>query len=174
MQLLRRHLPRTVHGVTLVSGGVIAGLSYELLSRPFDIARRFVQEDRLLPTQKQHSAAIALMNRIKQDGILIFFNGFSSGSAASTSGSIGNRRLYVMLRTLARVGPWGVGFLVWEAFHNITQISPNDSGVIRFGSIDLQIALHGTTGIFAKKYCPWNMHHINIVPFSGGLDIKPR
>lgn len=115
MQSLRRHFPRTVHGVTLVSGGVIAGLSYELISRPFDMARRAVQEDRSLPTQKQHSAAIAVMSRIKQDGILSFFKGVPSENP-SVPGSAASRRLYAALRTLARVGPWGVGFLVWEAF----------------------------------------------------------
>ena len=122
MQLLRRHFPRTVHGVTLVSGGVIAGLSYEIISRPFDMARRFVLEDRLLPTQKQRSVAMTVINRIKQDGILTFLKRYSSGNTASSaaassgSGSVGNRWLYGTLRTLARVGPWGVGFLVWEAF----------------------------------------------------------
>src|ERR1700676_2700037 len=43
---LRRHVPRAVHGVTLVSGGVVAGLAYELVSRPFDVARQLVRQDK--------------------------------------------------------------------------------------------------------------------------------
>jgi len=37
---VERHLPRVVHGFTLVAGGVTAGLAYEVVCRPFDVARR--------------------------------------------------------------------------------------------------------------------------------------
>lgn len=116
MQSLRRHLPRTVHGVTLVSGGVVAGLAYELVSRPFDIARKAVQQDKITHAKSHGSAMMAIMRKTGEDGITSFFRDPSGAASTSSSGNAGSRRLYATLRTLARVGPWGVGFLVWEAF----------------------------------------------------------
>ncbi|KAG6854917.1 hypothetical protein C0991_009740 [Blastosporella zonata] len=40
---VQRQLPRVMHGLTLVGGGVLAGLAYETASRPWDVARRTVQ-----------------------------------------------------------------------------------------------------------------------------------
>lgn len=116
MQSLRRHFPRTIHGLTLVSGGVVAGLSYEIVSRPFDIARRAVQQDKVIHSLSHRSATIAIMHKVKEDGILTFFRNPSAAENPTSPGSTGSRQLYTALRTLARVGPWGVGFLVWEAF----------------------------------------------------------
>jgi hypothetical protein len=116
-QSLKRHLPRTVHGFTLVSGGVVAGLAYEFVSRPFDIARKAVQQDKVMYTKDHGSAMTAIMRKTRQDGIATFFRDPSGGqSTTSSPGNVGSRRLYATLRTLARVGPWGVGFLAWEAF----------------------------------------------------------
>ena len=33
---IERHLPRIVHGFTLVAGGGTAGLAYEVICRPWD------------------------------------------------------------------------------------------------------------------------------------------
>jgi hypothetical protein len=114
---LRRHVPRAVHGVTLVSGGVVAGLTYELVSRPFDVARQLVRQDKAVYARNHGSVPMAVMQKVRQDGIVIFFRDPSAGgTSAKSPGSINNRRLYVALRTFARVGPWGIGFLAWEAF----------------------------------------------------------
>lgn len=116
IQSLRRHFPRTVHGVTLVSGGVVAGLAYEFVSRPFDVARNIVQQGKALHPTIGGSPGSALIQKARQDGMLIFFRNPSGAEKTTSPGSAINRRLYIGLRTLARVGPWGVGFLVWEAF----------------------------------------------------------
>lgn len=115
-ELLKRHFPRTVHGVTLVSGGVVAGLAYEFVSRPFDIARKVVQQDKILHAKDNGSAMMAIIRKIREDGIVSFFRDPSGAESTSSLGNTGSRRLYATLRTLARVGPWGVGFLVWESF----------------------------------------------------------
>lgn len=114
-QSLMCHLPRTVHGVILVAGGVVAGLAYELLSRPFDIARKAVQQDKVIHPIIHGSTMKAIMRKTREDGIASFFRDPSRAESKSAPGNAGGRKLYAMLRTLARVGPWGMGFLVWEA-----------------------------------------------------------
>ncbi|KAH7929798.1 hypothetical protein BV22DRAFT_1029198 [Leucogyrophana mollusca] len=114
-QSLKRHLPRAVHALTLVSGGALAGLAYEVLSRPWDAARRVVQLDRTLHSPR--SPTIAVMEKIREEGLITFFRDpATSPRAVTDSLPAGRRRIYAGLRALARVGPWGVGFLVWEAF----------------------------------------------------------
>ena len=116
-QSVKRHFPRTIHGITLVSGGVVAGFAYELVSRPFDVARRAVQQDRIIHARDHRTAMMAIIQKVRQDGIVTFFRDASGGdNSAKSPGSASSRRLYVALRTLVRVGPWGIGFLVWEAF----------------------------------------------------------
>ena len=112
-QSIKRHFPRTVHGLTLVSGGVVAGLAYEILSRPFDAARRAVQLNGMSNTGNREPPMRVVLLKVKQDGLGSFFR--DADSATASPGSAASRRLYMALRTLARVGPWGVGFLVWEA-----------------------------------------------------------
>ncbi|KAF7984986.1 hypothetical protein HWV62_9954 [Athelia sp. TMB] len=112
-QSIKRHFPRTVHGLTLVSGGVVAGLAYEVLSRPFDAARRAVQLNGTSNPGNMDPPMRVVLLKVKQDGLGSFFR--DADSATASPGSAASRRLYMALRTLARVGPWGVGFLVWEA-----------------------------------------------------------
>lgn len=115
----RRHIPGTVHGITLVTGGVCAGLAYEFVSRPFDVARKIVQVDKL--THVPHGTAdtvisptIAIIRTLRDDGILSFFQNPSVAHVHEQHGT--RARLHSVARTLARVGPWGVGFLVWEFY----------------------------------------------------------
>lgn len=108
---VRRNIPRIVHAVTLVAGGACAGLAYELASRPWDIARKTVHIDRITAPTEHHSIAVLLLRKLKDEGLSSFFVNPSHPARDSTSSH--TRRV---LRTLARVGPWGVGFLVWEAF----------------------------------------------------------
>lgn len=114
---LRRHVPRLVHATTLVAGGAIAGLAYELTCRPWDMARKAVHVDRLSSTSERHSLVVILLRKLREDGLLSYFkdpNHVSHHEDLSTP--LLRRRLYSASRTLARVGPWGIGFLVWEAF----------------------------------------------------------
>jgi len=111
-QPFKRHFPRFVHGITLVTGGVFAGLAYEFVSRPWDLARRAVPLDR-----GRRSAALIIFQKFRDDGAIAFFRDPSPHTASIHSPNK-HRRLRSTLRTLARVGPWGFGFLAWEAFGN--------------------------------------------------------
>lgn len=107
----RRNVPRIVHAATLVVGGACAGLAYELASRPWDIARKTVHIDRVTAPTAHHSIVVLLLRKVKDEGLSSFF--VNPSHPARDSPSSHTRRV---LRTLARVGPWGVCFLVWEAF----------------------------------------------------------
>ncbi|KAK0502643.1 hypothetical protein EDD18DRAFT_1134283 [Armillaria luteobubalina] len=115
---LARQFPRTIHGVTLVTGGVVAGLAYEFVGRPWDVARRTVQLDHISSDRAggKHSPFTALLNRFREEGLVYFFRNPYKVVDHAHSISPSQRRLNTMLRTLGRVGPWGVGFLVWEAY----------------------------------------------------------
>ncbi|KAI0319797.1 hypothetical protein OF83DRAFT_1108230 [Amylostereum chailletii] len=115
----RRHAPRLVHGLVLVSGGAFAGLAYEVLSRPWDVARRLVYLDRVNSTVHHTSRHILfgiVARKVREDGLLSLFHAPGPVHHDPPSVSPGRRRLNTALRTLGRVGPWGIGFLVWEAF----------------------------------------------------------
>ncbi|KAG8934339.1 hypothetical protein FRC01_003587 [Tulasnella sp. 417] len=127
---------RVGHGIVLVGGGVAAGLAYELAARPFDNARRIVHEQRLhvearssrrpLPTTSPVKDPYSfrpimriVIAHIKEHGILSLLQNTATGAtAASTDAgrSPSYRRAVVALRALGRLGPWGVGFLMWEGF----------------------------------------------------------
>jgi len=109
----KKHLPQLLHGVTLVSGGVIAGLSYEVIGRPWDVARHAARLN-LLTDREYRSPLVLVTQKIQQDGFLSLFRNPTAASGASPSTA--RSRLYSVLRTLARVGPWGVGFLVYQAY----------------------------------------------------------
>ncbi|KAL7283541.1 hypothetical protein ACG7TL_002975 [Trametes sanguinea] len=70
---LRKHTPRIVHAMTLVTGGAIAGLAYEVVGRPWDAARKAVHIDRLSPLSSQHSIPAIISRKIHEEGVLSFF-----------------------------------------------------------------------------------------------------
>ena len=119
---LRRHAPRVVHALTLVAGGAIAGLTYELASRPWDAARKAVHVARVTPAPggeqqlRPRSAVGVVLAKAREDGVRAFFRNPAHAPHEPPSTPRARRRLNAALRTLGRVGPWGVGFLVWEAF----------------------------------------------------------
>lgn len=115
--ILRRHIPRVAHATTLVSGGVIAGLAYELSSRPWDIARKAVRIDQIdaIAGGTQHSFVYIVLQKLRTDGLFSFFENTSHVHQDKSMSPL-RRSLLSLGRTIARVGPWGVGFLVWEAF----------------------------------------------------------
>lgn len=113
------HLPRFTHAFTLVCGGVVAGLAYESLCKPWDVARRAISLHKTLvthPTSRQSSFSV-LMQKVQADGITSFFRENSAGlhEHPQLRSNI-HRRISSAVRTLGRVGPWGVGFLAWESF----------------------------------------------------------
>ncbi|KAF8184880.1 hypothetical protein K438DRAFT_1907723 [Mycena galopus ATCC 62051] len=108
-----KHLPQLVHGVTLVTGGVIAGLSYEIIGRPWDVARHAARVN-LLSDREYHSPLVLVTQKIQRDGFLSLFR--NPATVGVVSSSTARSRIYSVLRTLARVGPWGVGFLVYQAY----------------------------------------------------------
>lgn len=114
---IRHNTPRIVHAVTLVSGGAGAGLAYELVGRPWDAARKAVHIDRVIAGREHHSIATILTRKLKEDGLTSFFENQSPASHTNDAHvSPFQRRLHSAMRTLGRIGPWGVAFLVWETF----------------------------------------------------------
>jgi len=110
---------RVAHGLALVSGGVIAGIGYEFMGRPLDVMKQLVHQNDVHrrstsdPPVPHHRF---ILEKLRQRGVLYFFRAPLSALHESVQdSSVGSRRIYAVLRTLARVGPWGVGFLVWEA-----------------------------------------------------------
>jgi hypothetical protein len=97
------YAPRVVHSTTIVTGGMLAGLSYELVCRPFDVARRCIHISTI--EGHRHSIRQVLANKVREDGLLSFFRDPMASLSASNN---------TWLRMLGRVGPWGVAFLAWE------------------------------------------------------------
>jgi len=115
---LERHLPRVVHGFTLVAGGATAGLAYEVVCRPWDVTRKlaYIEQVQAFTAQRPRRYLIdSIARKIHDDGLLSFFQDTASEGKATLSGPR-NQKLLVVARTLGRVGPWGVAFLVWETF----------------------------------------------------------
>lgn len=105
---------------------VVAGIGYELIGRPFDVIRRewhiytVTQSINGTSCPPSHIPQVVLQT-LRGQGMRALFRPVTH--TPSTSDSIAERgqqrwqrRLYPVLRTIARVGPWGIGFLVWEAF----------------------------------------------------------
>ena len=92
---------------------VIAGLAYEIVSRPFDVARRLVLRDRF-DKGSDHSPSRVILRKVRKEGIIHFFK--RPPSVEHTPAPRGVQRLQRGLRAIGRLGPWGVGFLVWEIY----------------------------------------------------------
>jgi hypothetical protein len=115
---IERHVPRVVHGFTLVAGGATAGLAYEVVCRPWDATRRLahIEQIQACTAHRPRRYLIdSIARKIHDDGLLSFFRD-AAGKEEGTLSSPRNQKLLVAARTLGRVGPWGVAFLVWETF----------------------------------------------------------
>lgn len=97
---------------------MIAGLAYESICLPWDVARRTVQLDRITHAPSQQSPVISLiLQKAREDGVLSFLQAHDHRSHHVSDVHSGIRRkIYGILRTVGRVGPWGIGFLVWETY----------------------------------------------------------
>ncbi|KAJ4488481.1 hypothetical protein J3R30DRAFT_3436065 [Lentinula aciculospora] len=115
---LVHHVPKTVHAFALVSGGVLAGLAYEFTGRPWDHARRIVHLQKL-QNHTEHTPWSAILRQSRLDGLSVFFKNSALTHVVDPNTSVdGGYRLKfaIALRTLGRVGPWGIGFLIYESF----------------------------------------------------------
>ncbi|KAI0093565.1 hypothetical protein BDY19DRAFT_982559 [Irpex rosettiformis] len=112
---VQSHTPRIVSAITLVTGGAVAGLLYEISCRPWDNARKAVHVDHVVALSQQHSVTSILLEKANRDGWTSFFKAPGEHVHENYSSTL-RRRIHTLLRTVARVGPWGVGFLAWEAF----------------------------------------------------------
>jgi hypothetical protein len=130
---------RIVQSLILVGGGVIGGIGHEIVGRPFDTARRVLHineahtrtEHIKASILSSHSESISslshrqtfwpkvatairiLRDTTRNEGWLYFFRSTTPTSFDPKSSPY--QKLHTALRTLGRVGPWGVAFLVWEA-----------------------------------------------------------
>ena len=116
-----------------LSTTVVAGVAYEFVGRPFDVLRREahiydakLQSQTPTPNPKNvpppitHTRISSLphvfLHTLRTQGLIAFFQAATASSSTRDDGTSKlMRRVYPVLKTLARVGPWGVGFLVWEA-----------------------------------------------------------
>lgn len=117
--------PKVIHGTTLVAGGVVAGLAYEFTGRPFDIARRTVHTYEITHSsatrpnfvRRTTNIVHALKAKVDEEGPRVFFRLSSDERTASALSTPWRQRLFSTLRILGRVGPWGIGFLIWESLY---------------------------------------------------------
>ncbi|KAF9483857.1 hypothetical protein BDN70DRAFT_903977 [Pholiota conissans] len=107
-----KQTPPIVNGVTLVTGGVIAGISYEYTCRPWDVARREINLERASNPHIREPSYWILKRKLAKDGWQSFFRLPNNPTEVRTKWNV------KFLRTAGRVGPWGIGFLVWEAYGN--------------------------------------------------------
>jgi Mitochondrial carrier protein len=109
---------------------VVAGLGYEIVGRPFDAIRhewhisslsvRTVSQPMTAPlkvaAQSRFPPLLDLILKIvRKEGMRGLFRGPSPSVVPPKSSNANGwrSRAYPVLRALARVGPWGIGFLVW-------------------------------------------------------------
>jgi hypothetical protein len=130
---------RFAQSLVLVGGGVVGGIGHELVGRPFDTARRILYihdahsraESTKQSQNQSYSNTSADLSRhntfrskvttsisiiretAREEGLLSFFQ--SPNPTSFDSKSSPYQRLQTALRTLGRVGPWGIAFVVWEA-----------------------------------------------------------
>ncbi|KAH7341886.1 mitochondrial carrier domain-containing protein [Rhizoctonia solani] len=135
---------RVAQSLVLVGGGVIGGIGHELIARPFDTARRIIyihnthiRVESAKQLKKYHlfdpisnlsyrqtlmsnmtTSVNVLKEAIKEEGLTSFFRSTTPTSFDSRSSPY--QRLQTALRTLGRVGPWGIAFVVWEATGGIS------------------------------------------------------
>ncbi|KAF7778833.1 hypothetical protein Agabi119p4_3178 [Agaricus bisporus var. burnettii] len=109
---MKRHTPRVLNSFVLVTGGVFAGLAYEVVCRPWDRARRLIHLYKIEPTQSK--VFQPLSDAIRAEGFMVFFRDTNSVAHDVNPGL--RAKLMGAARVLGRVGPWGIGFLVWEMY----------------------------------------------------------
>lgn len=97
---------------------MVAGLVYEAVCQPFDRLRRIIYVHRLDHPHAQASVPKILAQAVREEGIMTLLRdpNMPASLPVSVPGSAIPSWAANLARTLARVGPWGIGFLVWEAY----------------------------------------------------------
>ncbi|KZO99332.1 hypothetical protein CALVIDRAFT_595950 [Calocera viscosa TUFC12733] len=107
----RPGVARAAHAITLVTGGVLGGLAYEASSRPWDAARALWIVNKSRPVEERRTLPQVLVRGLRDKGVTFFLRSVRQPGNALPVKEVWYWRA---LPTLARVGPWGVAFLVWE------------------------------------------------------------
>ncbi|KAF9001894.1 hypothetical protein BDQ17DRAFT_1390854 [Cyathus striatus] len=110
--------PRMINSLILVIGGVVAGLAHEYVSRPWDTVRRALRTGMLSDPVARPTTI--LFHLISEKGVTGLFRVHYTPKTRSDIKGTAVRNIF---RTLGRVGPWGFGFLVWEAYGSGLEIS---------------------------------------------------
>ncbi|KAJ2916850.1 hypothetical protein MD484_g3546, partial [Candolleomyces efflorescens] len=106
-------VPKIVNAVALVGGGVLAGLVYEAVCQPWDRIRRIIYLHRFDNPHLPHSIPAVLTQAVREEGLLTLVR----DPLAHTAHTIPSQTTSIppwlsnVAKTLARVGPWGIGFL---------------------------------------------------------------
>lgn len=111
-----RNVPKIVNAIALIGGGVLAGLIYEAVSQPWDRVRRIIYVYRLEHPELQRSVPGIVADAVRKEGLLTLVRDPAAVGTLLATPHPSPSWISNLARTLARVGPWGVGFLVWEAY----------------------------------------------------------
>lgn len=111
-----KNVPKVVNALSLIGGGVLAGLLYEAVSQPFDRIRRIIYIHRLDNPKNPASILTVLTASVREEGFMTLLRDPLDHTLPAPQASSIPSWITNLGRTLARVGPWGVGFLVWEAY----------------------------------------------------------
>ena len=98
---------RVAYATTLVAGGAVAGLCYEVVGRPFDNARYLARLEQLTPHTPPRTIPQLLIAKLKNDGAVSFLKDPNASQVAPEYAKAWQQRLFTTSRALARVGPWG-------------------------------------------------------------------
>ena len=79
------------------------------------VGGKAVHVDQVISATDRHPIRSVLLRKLQDDGWRFFFK-HPVTHEHSPHASPMQRRLHALGRTLGRVGPWGIGFLAWEAF----------------------------------------------------------
>lgn len=111
---VKANTERVAYAGVLVGGGAIAGLTYEVVGRPFDNARHLARAEQLAPHTPHRTLVQLLATKLRHEGPLSFLKDPLAQPVPPGYVPRWQQRLYSASRALARVGPWGVGFLAFE------------------------------------------------------------
>ncbi|KAJ2931447.1 hypothetical protein H1R20_g5672, partial [Candolleomyces eurysporus] len=120
-------VPKIVNAVTLVGGGVLAGLVYEAVCQPWDRIRRIIYLHRFDNPHVSQSIPAVLTQAIREEGLLTLVRDPLAHSVPPVHPQPTSIPPWVsnVAKTLARVGPWGIGFLgCQETDAHSTQAAP--------------------------------------------------
>ncbi|RXW24892.1 hypothetical protein EST38_g984 [Candolleomyces aberdarensis] len=145
-------VPKIVNAVALVGGGVLAGLVYEAVCQPWDRIRRIIYLHRFDNPHGPQSIPAVLTQAIREEGLLTLVRDPLAHGVPPVHPQPTSIPPWVsnVAKTLARVGPWGIGFLgCQETDAHSTQAAPESkaaSGGAAQSSSSLTSVSHESDG----------------------------